>query len=116
MDFFSSKQFQTVGGDVGDGYCRHAVYLDQEVFVLLDAFDDSFDALETAGCNADVTTHVGGVSNVKKNDRVVLGGCDPHEVLHLTVRNVKQFFVSLGGGLRHVPHGVKFFPVHFQMG
>ena len=92
---------QAVGWDVGDGYSSHAVYLDEEVFVFLDALDDALDTLETACCDADTTTQVGGVSNVKKNDRVILDGGDPDEVLHLTVWNVKQFFVSIGRSARH---------------
>ena len=107
--------FQTVGGDVGDGDGSHTVDLDEEVLVLLDTFDDTLDTLEATSGDADTTTHVGRVSDLKKNGRAILYGGDLYEILHLTVWNVKQLFMSIGKELCHVPHGVKFFPMHFQM-
>ena len=68
-----SDWLETVCGYVGDSDGSNTVYLNKDVFVLLDSLDNTFYAFKTASGDSYTTAHVGRVSCVKKNDRFVMG-------------------------------------------
>lgn len=113
------EEFEVGGGDEGEGDGGDAFELDDDAAVVVDAFDDAFDAGEVAFGNDDAATDLVGYGCVVEEEDAVVGdGGDADEVLHLVVGHVDDLrsYGGVEGTCHHVAEGAEVFVGHLEEG
>ena len=112
-------EFEVGGWNEGEGDGDDSFELDDDAAVVVDAFDDAFDAGKVAlGDDDAAADFVGDGGVVEVEDAVVGDGSDAHEVLHLVVGHVDDLgtYGGVEGACHHVAEGTEVFVGHLEEG